>query len=133
MEPVNVMDVAPNIEPMEFDCSGLLEVPVKIKCKDGVTREYVLREMDTETQNRYLNASAGRARKDADGKVVGVQDFTGIQASLLCLCMFDKGDGAPVSLPTVQGWPSRVTQALHKRALEISGMGDKAEADAKKP
>jgi len=114
------------LAPMDLDLTRR-EVPVTLKDKDGSPTEYLLVELDGAGRDAYLNNLGKRLKPDASGKNPSVRDFTGLQANLLTRCMLVADGRTPVTEKDIQAWPSRVQNALYKRAKEISALQDDAD------
>ena len=93
-------------------------VPVELEM-DGKTEEYILREMDSATRDKYLDSMASRMRLDKDGKPTGVTKFEGMQADLLVNTLRKK-DGSAVRKETIQSWPSSTVSALFEEAQKLN-------------
>ena len=106
------------------------EEPIKIKHQDGTVHQYMLREVDGEGREMYLNSLAVRMKTGADGKPTGIRDFKGMSSALITRCLFDEDDKA-VPAKTIQNWPASVVKKLYEKAQRISALDDKAEDDAK--
>lgn len=119
------------LAPMEFTLTRK-EVPVKLKHPTtGQVTDYILRELDGEGRDAYLNNLGSRMRHNPkDGTPQGVKNFTGLQSSLVSKCLFTKEGDKPVPETEVQKFPASVQSALFERAKEISGLDDDAEEEA---
>ncbi len=106
------------------------ETPVSLVSKDGVKRRYIVREMDGRDRDSYLTKMGNKMKLGADGKVIGITSFDGLQAALLCLCLFDEEDKA-VPIKDIQEYPAKVQSELFKIAQTINGL-DKDEENPKK-
>lgn len=101
----------------------LKEWPFSLKDKEGKVQNYVIREMDGEKRDAYLNQSNPAVVKDEQGNAVSVRNFTGINSTLLALCTFDAGN-VLVPFAALQSWPARILRELFKQAVEINGLGE---------
>jgi len=95
---------------------------------DGANLELELREMNAAGRDRYLDLLSDRMRLDTDGKPCGVKKFGGLQADLLCLCLF-KSDGKTITKEEVQKWPASIVTELFRAAQKLNAL-DQAEASA---
>ena len=109
----------------------LKEEPFELEDNFGEVMEYVIREMTSPERDKYLGQHASRYKVNAEGMVVGVKDFKGIQSSLISKCCFTKG-GAKVSQQEIDNWPPTVQSALYKLCQEINCLTEKSEEDEKK-
>jgi hypothetical protein len=101
----------------------LEEKPVKLTGKDGVTKNYVLRELDGQKRDSYMNKMKEVTIVEK-GEVVGFKTFEGLQSSLLAECLFDE-DNKLVDQNTIQSFPSKVLGKLFEAAQKISGLETK--------
>lgn len=138
-------------EPKRYS-KALKQVPIILE-EDGTEEIYILQEVIGADRDSYLTSLSGRVRTDAEGKAVGVKNFDGMQASLLCRSLFfgeeveeengdededapkvyrpvtdAKGRMKPVPMSVIQSWASRIQDDLFKQAKEMSSLDDKAEA-----
>jgi len=109
---------------LDFDDITVVEIPVRFQGK-----RYVLREASEEATIKY-RATQFRDAKLVDGKVsANMERMQELGSLLVSMCLFDEAD-KPVSLQTIRGWPRRVVEPLHQRALQISKLDDNATAEA---
>lgn len=99
-------------------------IPVCIRDK-GRIYQYTLVELDGHGRDKYMNNLAQRMRVDATGKPSGVKDFTGLHAYLIHLSLQDEM-GHNVLEKVIQCWPSSVQKAIHKKAIELSGLDEES-------
>lgn len=114
------------LAPLSFELRRR-EVPVTLTDPDtGQEQGYVLVELDGAGRDAYLTNLGGRVKTNQDGKMAGLKTFEGLQANLLCRCMFKvTPEGRkPVDIKTVQAWPARVQTALFQRCKAISALGE---------
>ncbi len=111
----------------------LKELPVFLKGKDGVEKEFSLKEL-TGTQRAVYNESFDvKIEMDEDGKAKAIagEGFKSFSAKrFLALCLYDE-QGKPVGEKTIGTYPSSMLNELHKAALELSGLDKKALEAAK--
>jgi hypothetical protein len=81
--------------------------------------EYELREMDAATRDDYLDQLARRMAVSPDGKIMGVRQIQGMQASLIARCLF-RANGERVKEEEVQQWPASTVQALFETAQKMN-------------
>jgi len=119
---------------MEYDID-LVEIPFSLKKAGKVVLEGVLREVDGDGRDKYMEAIAARMKDDpASGKRV-MRNFAAIASDILLPSMFVKdasGNLQPATLEQIQSLPNRVLEDFQTKSLEISGLDSKAEALAKK-
>jgi hypothetical protein len=110
----------------EFDLT-LEEQSIKLKGKDGVSRDYILKELTGFQRDKYLESESPKM----DAARRSVKNFTDVQASLIAKCLFEVGQAEPVPLKDIRDYPSRVQHRLYKMCLEINGFGEEGELAAK--
>lgn len=106
--------------------------------KKGRRRRFLMRELTGKARDTYLTESTKKTEVGTDG-YQRVVDFTGSCADLLSRMLFEVNnvDGvdkvAPMPMPVneIQLWPSAVQLTLYKKALEISGLHERAEEESK--
>ena len=103
------------------------EIPVSLSGK-----AYKLVELDGASRDEVLNDSFGRMKFGPDGKVIGMRDVKGLQATLVSRCIQDDA-GKPVPINTVSSWRATVVEGLYKACQELNGLidNDKAKEVAK--
>jgi len=108
---------------LEFTLS-LKEVPVTL---DG--KEYKLVELNAKQRDQFLNGVGGRM-KYVNGKLQGMSNYEGLQASLLSLCLYDS-EGKLVKTDIIQSFPAGLVSKLFKEAQKISGLDEDAAQESK--
>lgn len=135
------MDLDPNttLEPAKDDDDAPIvvslvrkEVQVKVVDAAGSTRDYILREMTGAQRDAWMNKTQGKMSKNAEGKSVGIRDFTGLHASLISACLYQAEDNKPVSEQVIQTFPSSVQTTLFARAQKMNGLEPDSEKKEKK-
>lgn len=118
------------LDELIFDSLVPLEVPVRIKMKDGTIRQFVLKEAHAEAARQFRNC-ATRAAKMTDGRVTGVDGIADAELLLVSLCIFrrdEKADGTTMDVTISQGdirtWKSKVVTTLFNRVKEISDLSE---------
>lgn len=110
----------------------LQELPVLLSDKNGTERKYYLRELTGSQRAAYnrnfdikIEMEDGKAKASAGSnfKITAPNEF-------LYLCLYDDSNKL-VDSKFIDDLPTSVTEALHKEALILSGMDDKAEDAAK--
>jgi hypothetical protein len=102
------------------------QIPVELEDAGGKVLRCVMRELDGQERDKFLNIMSTRMKTDAKGKPSGVKDFTNLQASLLVASLF-KPDGKPFTSAELQKFPSSTQTELFKMAQKLSGLDEKAE------
>lgn len=108
---------------MEFTLDRV-EIPIHLKLGTE-TQKFVLKDLVGRDRDGYVTGLLTRSKDNGNMK-----DVNGLQASLLCRCLYND-KGALVSSEIVQQWPAKVVQALFDKAKEISGLKKDAEDTAK--
>ncbi len=111
------------------------EIPVTlIDPETEKDQEYMLRELDGEFRDEYLNKVGSKMRiNERTGAILGLKNFKGIQSGLVMKCLVKVTDDGEeeVDEKTIQSWPSSVVTQLYNKARELSGLDESAEDDAK--
>ena len=102
------------------------EVPVVLEDEGGIEKKYTLRELSGAQRNVYLNKMKSRV-KMVDGNAT-IKDFSGFQADLLKVSLFDDEDN-PVTEEEIEAMPSSTQQALFDRAQELSELNTSADSE----
>lgn len=110
-----------SIEPMEFDCSTRLEVPVRIG--DG---KYLLLEADGTAMNAFHACVLRGAKTDENGKIRPGEGVFEANVVLLSHCLVEAGTRTAVTPQFVRELPNRISKPLVERLKRISGMDDEA-------
>lgn len=113
-----------------FDLDLKETPPFQLK-KDGKTRTCVLRELTGGQRDVYQTAVFAKMRTDADGKPAGMKDMSGLVSLLLSMSLVDCGNGALLSQPEIQNFPTTVQDRLFERSRVLSGLDDTGKAKAK--
>jgi hypothetical protein len=95
----------------------LKEVTVKL---DG--SDYIIRELTGKQRDKYLDTVAKRVQY-VNGMQAGMTSLSGLQSSLLSMCMVDE-DGKNVPESTIADFPGSVTSKLFKIAQDLSGLNE---------
>lgn len=115
----------PKYAPIDFGTLEEIEIPVKIKGKDGKVREYILREASGEAVVQYRNAMFQRTTLGPEGKPTKLQGFGDVEPLLVSLCLFEttaNGTERNVPVTVVKAFPGRVQKKLYETALDISDL-----------
>jgi len=113
---------------LKFDLK-LKEIPVTLVGSDGVEKNCTLRELDGVRKGDYLEGMKDNIVLSG-GEVQSVKSFAGLEAALLCLCLYDENNKL-MSKDDIQKFPSTVQTALFQNAQELSGLDEDAKAEAK--
>ena len=116
--------------------SNIIELPldretkqVKLKGSGNKVKEYVLTELDGTARDEYLG-EMGKRMKTVNG-ATEIKNYKGLQASLIAMCMTDKGSGEPVTLDEVQALPGKTLTKLFKICQDLNGLGEESDQKAK--
>lgn len=95
---------------------------------------FTIFELTGKQRDEYLNSVSQRVNY-VNGKAAGMKNLTGLQSSLIALCLKDEA-GKSVKETDIQQYPSSVQTKLFEIAQELSGLGkeedpEKAEEEAK--
>jgi hypothetical protein len=104
----------------------LMEVEVKIKNKQGVVEEWVLRELAGPDRDTFINFSLSRSKVTGGGNVA-LKDMKGYQAKLISMSLHRKDDDSLMDIETATNLPGSLQGSLFRRAKLISGLDDDAE------
>jgi hypothetical protein len=118
----------PEVE-QEDDLSNLSTKlsPVQFKM-DG--DDYELRYLTGETLGTYRNKFKDRVRL-VNGKPAGLNEYKGLESSLICLCLYRAGQDKPVLQKEIDTWPQPVIDRLFKKVRKMNAL-EEAEADKEK-
>jgi len=94
-------------------------LPVVLEGEDGKETHYEIREMMASARDKYLDQLGDRMKVDSAGKMSGIRKFDGLQASLLCQCLFD-AEGHLVPKEVIQKWPAGVVSGLFDEAQKLN-------------
>ena len=72
-------------------------------------------------EHEYLQRTSKRFNYDDKGKPVGLKDYTGMQASLICVCLYDS-KGKLVDEEVIMAWPASTQKGLFDAAQELNGL-----------
>ena len=132
-------------EPID-EIADFISVPVTLTIK-GVKKFYILREVNGQARDLYLNNLAGRLKGGGDAS--HVKDFRDMQANLLSRCIYkkvtadkedppskstpdqlEKMEEIPVTIEELRSWPARIQALIFDRAQKLSGLDTEAEEEA---
>ena len=106
-------------EPREFKTT-LKEIPVTIDEK-----AYVLKELDGLQKGKYLNVMGKRIVLNDQGKVKAFLDYSGLESTLLAVCLYDEEDNL-MKIHEMEKWPSTVLSELFDMAQDLSALKEEA-------
>ena len=110
-----------------FDRANVLPDPVCVKFRGA---EYELRPATGGAAKRFHNARVGCIKRvGPDGKPLEYHNVGELEPLLVALCLFDS-KGKRVPQPTVEEWPADIVAKLYAKAIEISGLEEKAKPTA---
>lgn len=116
-------------ELLKFEDNEPVEVPVKVKQKDGSTANYILKEGMEEVNAKYQNYTSNMLKVGSDGKIIGVTNPNDAKTYLLSLCLFEVVEstkpGEPRRLRAVpnsliRSWPTDRVSKLFEIAKKIN-------------
>lgn len=106
----------------------------EIELDSGEVKVYELVEMTAKMRDSWIQSNQNRVVKDKGG--TKVSNLDGFQASLLQLCLREKGSTSFVTFAQLQEFPASVQSEIFDDAQEDNGLGDKSakqmREDAKK-
>ena len=86
---------------------------------------YTLREMDGVDLGQWRASMSGRAKMNANGQVVGLTTYTGVEAELISKCLFTP-QGQAVPKETITNWSVSAQQQLVKMCEDLNGLTKEA-------
>ena len=104
--------------------------PVFLIDEEDIKTEYYLRELNGTQRDAYLTFMGDKVKYNKKGKFCGLQNYDGLNASLLCRTLFVKSGNASVPVAQLQKMPSQVLTKLFKTAQKMSGLDMEAGEDA---
>lgn len=93
--------------------------------------DFVNREMDGETRDRYMDSQANRVKLNAKGEVIGPASAKDHMVDLLLKTMYNSKN-QPVPMLTLRKWPASLQSELYEEALDMNALTRKGKEDAKK-
>lgn len=93
--------------------------------------QYLIKPMKQRAKSEWQGFMADRVKYNTAGKPVGVTKFDGLEASLICRCLYGP-DGTLVSESKIEDWLAPVVTAAFKECQDINGLTPEAEDAAKK-
>lgn len=117
--------------PTEFNFSIVRKsIPVTLTDENGNARKVSLMEFDGLTRDKYMAFIQTRFMRDGAEDTGARQDISGVQATLLSLCLVDENKQA-IPADEIQTWPVLVQTELFKAAQKLNGLAKDSEGDAK--
>ena len=98
------------------------KIPIVLDTEDG-ERKGTLQEMTGAQRDEYLNKMTARMKFNDQGKVVGVKEFTGLQASLVSRCLY-WANGDMSTMEEAQALPASALDVLYKEAQKMNRLDD---------
>ncbi len=93
-------------------------------------KPFTIRELTGRQRDIYLDGMRDKMSFTAEGKLQTVKSFEGLQADLLCLCLYDE-NGNAVSKEIINNYPATVQTEMFEMAQEVSKLTLKAATEAK--
>jgi len=111
---------------LRFDLT-LKEKEVTLVGKDNVEKKYKLKELTGEQRAEYNSSFGVKMGLDDKGKPAMLGDGITMPSAgdFIALCLYDS-ENKLVPIEVINTYPDRVTDALQKEAMELSGMDKKA-------
>ena len=105
----------------------LKEKEVILVGTDNVEKKYKLKELTGKQRAEYNSSFGVKMGLDADGKPTMLGDGIIMPSvgDFIALCLYDSNNKL-VPIDIINTYPDRVTNALQKEAMELSGMDKKA-------
>lgn len=122
-------DEAPAVSQRKRFTRKFREEEIDIEDNDGRVEVFVMKALSGKLRDQYLTGLSGRLKAGPGGKQ-SLQDFDGLQGSLLTKCLIGP-DNKYVTLETIQNWPAPTIKGLFDMAKDFSGLDDDAEKKAK--
>jgi hypothetical protein len=117
------------MEPLRFSLRKK-EIEVIMEDDAGEELKMVLREMDGDERDAYLNGL--KDRMTVKGDTARIKNFAGHQVALIKRCLFYAGvDGAAVEESKIKKFPSSVQSDLFEAAHTLCGLDTKKDDDEK--
>lgn len=109
----------------------LREEEIELENKDGVVKEYIVREMMGDEKERWQTTQGDRVRI-VDGKPAGIRDFKDMQPGLVARCLFEKETGKQMSIQEIRKWPASMLEDLYELCLDVCGFTKESQEEVKK-
>jgi hypothetical protein len=107
------------------------EIPVEIEVSPGVEKKFTLREMVGDELGKWKDGQKARFEKDKRGTVIGFKTVRGLEADLICRCLYDEENNL-VPAKEMLNWPPTILKGLAKDCQDLNGLTDEAEEAEKK-
>jgi hypothetical protein len=98
-----------------------MDLPVRIRGKDGAIRDYTIREMDPKQLQKWLRISAARFQKKGKAVKAGDADFDGLHEDLISLCLYDS-TGGRVPHNVIASWGVNTKLRLFMKCRTHNGL-----------
>jgi len=105
------------------------EIPVVLEDENGEEIQCVLKEMDGQSRDKYLNVMSKKVAVGPDGSA-SIRTYDGHLTDLVKRCLFYQDSGQPVPEDTIKKFPSRVLSALFDEANKLNKLGDEDITDS---
>lgn len=106
-------------------------VPVQLVDENSKTIDYTIKPAPGHGRDAYLTFTKQRTT-DSEGKRKSIDDYSDLDAFLLPYCVWNNVEKRFISEEEAKNLPAPIQTAWHAIAMEVSGLGKKAESDAKK-
>lgn len=103
---------------------------VVISGVDGEDVTFQIRELTGKQRAGYMDNLVKRMKYDG-GQAVGLTKYSGMQTSLLAMCLFREqgGEFKPVTQQEIDAMPAVVVNALFEKAQTLSGLTNEDDDD----
>lgn len=118
-----------SVEPLRITRTNSV-CPVEIENEDGTITKYVIRKLNGAMQEAYLNKTRPKLQIEGDKAIH--KDFTGRFTDLLSMCLYKDESPVPMHAKDINQIDADLLQQLWLKAMEMSGLTEKAEAAEKK-
>ncbi len=108
----------------------LAEKDIILEDADGKETVYYLKELTGASRDAYMNTMGDKVRYNKKGEFIGMKDYEGLNASLLCKTLFVKESNENVGTTTLQAMPAQVLASLFELSQEMSGLAVEAVEEA---
>lgn len=107
-------------------------VRIIINDENDQPKTFEIRELNGKKRDEYMKMIGAKVRYAPDGKPAGMKDTEGLSQGLLAMCLHEEGEKLPVSLGTLNDWPSSLIESTFEIAKKVSALNmDDAEQEGK--
>jgi hypothetical protein len=113
-------------------CLSLKRAQTEVDIEDeaGKTTTYLLKEMTGTQRDQYVSNMMKRTKFDGEGKILQMGDITGMQASLISMCLYDP-QGQLVPPTFINAMPATSQNLLFEACSRLNGLDKGAETSSK--